>query len=92
MSSKNEWKRLVDAHLLKNAAPTAGAQNLAFIMMELLIHGESFSLESLHEILKGSLERAKKSENSDHYAEILLALSFFERTVFEFPSPLVGQE
>lgn len=55
---------------------------LAFIVVELLCKDITLNYDSFREILINSLSNTK-NKNAEHYVELLLALSFFDKTSHE---------
>lgn len=77
MSNKTKWEHRVIESLIDSAKTHAGAMNFACIVATLLRKGYTLSYGSLFDILSENLDRANEERNHELYAELLLAIAFF---------------
>lgn len=83
----SKWEKTVQSSLLEVATPQTGAINFAYMTAYLLAHGQTLSYDSFHQVLENSIEKAKMNNQSEYYAEALLALSFLDSIFEECQSP-----
>lgn len=82
---KITWEKKVQKALMYSNLPVNGALNFSYIVLDLLIHGQSISsLKCLLETMRSKLESAKENQQPDDYADFLVALAFVESTLDDF--------
>lgn len=81
-SKKIGWDKEIEHYLIESGSRYSGATTLALIVVELLCKDITLNYDSFREILINSLSNTK-NKNAEHYVELLLALSFFDKTSHE---------